>query len=71
MTDVFVIRNQLGHYWGKGKAWVDRRADLRVVDVPRWFMDWVPLETPEGTATMMAGWRQAGALSLPLPNSLK
>jgi hypothetical protein len=22
MTDVFVIRNQLGHYWGKGKAWV-------------------------------------------------
>ena len=23
MSDVFVIRNQLGHYWGKGKAWVD------------------------------------------------
>ncbi|MCB1679725.1 MAG: hypothetical protein KDI16_13665 [Halioglobus sp.] len=23
MTDVFVIRNQHGHYWGKGKAWVD------------------------------------------------
>lgn len=23
MTDVFVIRNQLGHYWGKGKEWVD------------------------------------------------
>lgn len=23
MTEVFVIRNQLGHYWGKGKAWVD------------------------------------------------
>jgi len=23
MTDVFVIRNQLGHYWGKSKAWVD------------------------------------------------
>ena len=22
MTEVFVIRNQLGHYWGKGKAWV-------------------------------------------------
>ena len=21
--DVFVIRNQLGHYWGKGKEWVD------------------------------------------------
>ena len=23
MTDVYVIRNQLGHYWGKSKAWAD------------------------------------------------
>jgi hypothetical protein len=23
MNEVFVIRNQDGHYWGKGKAWVD------------------------------------------------
>jgi hypothetical protein len=23
MTDVYVIRNQQGHYWGKSKAWVD------------------------------------------------
>ena len=23
MTDAYVIRNQLGHYWGKSKAWVD------------------------------------------------
>jgi hypothetical protein len=23
MTEVFVIRNQLGHYWGKGKTWLD------------------------------------------------
>ncbi len=23
MTEVFVVRNQLGHYWGKGKEWVD------------------------------------------------
>lgn len=33
MSDVFVIRNQHGHYWGKGKAWVDGsdpRAVLRV-----------------------------------------
>jgi hypothetical protein len=32
MTEVFVIRNQLGHYWGKGKTWVDgteARAVLR------------------------------------------
>ncbi len=23
MTDVYVIRNQLGHYWGKNKTWAD------------------------------------------------
>ncbi|MEM6583885.1 MAG: hypothetical protein AAF699_21600 [Pseudomonadota bacterium] len=23
MTDVFVVKNQLGHYWGKSKCWVD------------------------------------------------
>jgi hypothetical protein len=23
MTEVFVIRNQQGHYWGKSKQWVD------------------------------------------------
>jgi hypothetical protein len=23
MSEVYVIRNQLGHYWGKGKQWVD------------------------------------------------
>lgn len=23
MTEIFVVRNQLGHYWGKSKVWVD------------------------------------------------
>ena len=30
MTEVFVIRNQLGHYWGKKKLWVDG-GDARTV----------------------------------------
>jgi hypothetical protein len=30
MSDVFVIRNQDGHYWGKARAWVDG-ADPRAV----------------------------------------
>ena len=30
MTEVFVIRNQMGHYWGKKKLWVDG-VDARVV----------------------------------------
>jgi hypothetical protein len=29
MNEAFVIRNQLGHYWGKKKCWVDgRRAKI-------------------------------------------
>ncbi len=31
MTDVFVIRNQLGHYWGKGKTWVDGSRPKQVM----------------------------------------
>ncbi len=33
MTEVYVIRNQHGHYWGKSKAWVsgaDAKAVMRV-----------------------------------------
>lgn len=30
MNEVFVIRNQLGHYWGKKKLWVDG-SDNRTV----------------------------------------
>ena len=30
MSELFVIRNQLGHYWGKSKAWVDG-SDARAV----------------------------------------
>jgi hypothetical protein len=25
MTDVYVVRNQLGQFWGKAKAWTDGR----------------------------------------------
>lgn len=31
MTDVFVIRNQLGHYWGKSKSWVDGSQPKQVL----------------------------------------
>ena len=30
MTEVFVVRNQLGHYWAKSKTWVDG-TDARAV----------------------------------------
>ncbi|MBT4520816.1 MAG: hypothetical protein HOC23_12495, partial [Halieaceae bacterium] len=34
MTKVFVIRNQLGHYWGKKKCWVDG-SDGRTVMIAK------------------------------------
>lgn len=34
MTDVFVVRNQLGHYWGKAKHWVDGSNPRVVLRTP-------------------------------------
>jgi len=34
MTDVFVVRNQLGHYWGKAKTWVDGSSPRAVLRTP-------------------------------------
>lgn len=44
----------------EGKPLVDRVLEVKVKGVPAWFIDSLPLETPEGEAAVMAGWRQAG-----------
>lgn len=31
MNEAFVIRNQLGHYWGKKKCWVDGSRAKKVM----------------------------------------
>ncbi|MFV0478073.1 MAG: hypothetical protein ACK5ME_09590 [Parahaliea sp.] len=31
MSEIFVIRNQLGHYWGKSKVWTDGRDSKAVL----------------------------------------
>ena len=33
MGEAFVVRNQLGHYWGKKKRWVDGSKPARVMTV--------------------------------------
>ncbi len=33
MSDIFVIRNQHGHYWGKAKHWVDGSDPKQVLRV--------------------------------------
>ncbi len=45
-----------------GRPLVERRQEVRLGDVPQWFVDCVPLETPVGEALVMAGWQQAGTV---------
>lgn len=42
-----------------GAALIERRNPLRIEGVPAWFVERVPLGTPEGEALVMSGWRQA------------
>ena len=34
MAEVFVVRNQLGHYWGRKKRWVDGSNPHKVLHTP-------------------------------------
>jgi diguanylate cyclase (GGDEF)-like protein len=46
----------------RGEALVSRQLPVKVYGVPDWFVRQLPLETPEASAKLMAGWRQAGQL---------
>lgn len=46
----------------EGKPLVRRTQEVKLGDVPQWFVDRVPLETPAGEALIMAGWQQAGTV---------
>ncbi|HDI59439.1 MAG TPA: EAL domain-containing protein [Desulfobacteraceae bacterium] len=45
-----------------GQVLVDRTLEIKVEDVPDWFVRMFPLEAPEAGANVMAGWIQAGTL---------
>ncbi|HET19998.1 MAG TPA: diguanylate cyclase, partial [Chromatiales bacterium] len=45
-----------------GQPLLERRLDVVVEGVPNWLVHWVPLETPEAEALVMAGWRQAATV---------
>ena len=46
----------------KGVILVDRVHDVAIENVPQWFITLIPLNTPEATANVMAGWHQAGSI---------
>lgn len=45
-----------------GKPLVDRILPVQTEGVPDWFISSLPLETPAGESTLMAGWVQAGVV---------
>jgi diguanylate cyclase (GGDEF)-like protein len=47
-----------------GKPIVERQAPVHIDTVPAWFVRLFPLDTPRGEALIMAGWQQAGTLSV-------
>lgn len=44
----------------RGKPLVDRVLPVRLEGVPEWFINILPLTTPEGAAALMDGWVQRG-----------
>jgi diguanylate cyclase (GGDEF)-like protein len=46
----------------EGKTLISRTQQVKLDNVPQWFVDRVPLKTPVGEALIMAGWQQAGTV---------
>jgi diguanylate cyclase (GGDEF)-like protein len=43
-----------------GKTLVSKTQQVNLENVPKWFIDQFPLDTPTGEALIMDGWKQAG-----------
>jgi len=46
----------------EGTVVVERQLAVTIEDVPSWFIALAPLNAPEASANVMAGWRQAGKI---------
>lgn len=45
-----------------GNAIISRTLSVKLETVPEWFVNLIPLETPEGRAVIMSGWAQLGEI---------
>lgn len=45
-----------------GEPMIQRILPVKVEGVPAWFVNFVPLETPDGESVIMSGWRQAAVV---------
>lgn len=48
----------------RGKIMVERELGLTIENVPSWFIRLFPLKTHEASANVMAGWHQAGTITV-------
>ena len=48
----------------KQNVLIERVLDVRMEDVPGWFIRMFPIDTPEASANVMAGWIQAGTVQV-------
>ena len=46
----------------QGNVLVERVLEVKIENVPQWFISLIPLKTPEASANVMIGWRQAGTV---------
>lgn len=46
----------------RDKPLLERTVEVKIEKVPAWFVEWIPLTTPEATADVMSGWNQAGSI---------
>jgi len=45
-----------------GKVLIDRELDVKIENVPQWFIKLIPLKTPDASANVMQGWKHAGTI---------
>ena len=46
----------------EGNILINRELDVKIENVPQWFIKLIPLKTPEASANVMSGWQQAGTV---------
>ena len=48
----------------EGQEQLTRELSLATVDIPDWFIHWLPLPEPKGTALVASGWFQLGSIEV-------
>lgn len=47
-----------------GTPIIERKGQVKIENVPDWFIDSIPLDTPQGLSTISSGWKQAARVTV-------